>query len=213
MDRGTTSGCESMIVVGDETKQESNKKNNLSFDQKLLQLKQRHHLSSGAVSIAVDKEKLKSRRKQGLILAPPIFVAPSLLQCSNPNNYPAQAIDGDKTLVDDDPPRPQHEVNRLFELADGLLHGEEDCAPPGLKSKSSSSSSKAYTTTTRSSSSSSFVSRNRYEGLQNDDLSDTDDDRHLHSHSCSSFPMISIKPALFQLPVASRMSADPLDDL
>ena len=210
MDRGTTSGCESMIVVGDERKQGSNKKNNLGFDQKLLQLKQRHHLSSGAEE---DKGKLKSRRKQGLIIAPPIFVAPSLLQCSNPNNYPAQTIDGDKTLVDDDPPGPQHEVKRLFELADGLLHGEEDCAPPGLKSKSSSSSSKAYTTTTRSSSSSSFVSRNRYEGLQNDDLSDTDDDRHLHSHSCSSFPMISIKPALFQLPVASRMSADPLDDL
>jgi hypothetical protein len=199
----TTSGSESMIVVGDERKQGSKKKN-LTFDHKLLQLKQRHHLSSRAVSTAVklDKEQLKSRRKQGFTLAPPIIVAPNLLQCSDPNKYPAQTIDSHKTSIDDDPPGPQHEeVKQLFELADGLLHGEEDRAPPGLKPKNCSS--KAYI---------SIVSRNRFEGLQSDDLSDSDDDdRHLHSYN--SFPMISIKPALFQLPTASRVSADPLDDL
>ena len=200
----TTSGSESMIVVGDERKQESKKKN-ITFDHKLLQLKQRHHLSSGAVTTAVklDKEQLKSRRKQGFTLAPPIFVAPSLLQCSDPNKYPAQTIDSDKTSFDNDPPvGPQHEeVKQLFELADGLLHGEEDRAPPGLKPKSCSST--AYI---------SFVSRNRFEGLQNDDLTDSDDDdRHLHSYN--SFPMINIKPALFQLPAVSRVSVDPLDDL
>ena len=117
MERGTTSGSESMIVVGDETKQELYMENNLSFDQKLLQLKQRHHLSSGAVTTAVklDKEQLKSRRKQGFTLAPPIFVAPSLLQCIDPNKYPAQTIDSDKTSFDNDPPGPQHEeVKQLF---------------------------------------------------------------------------------------------------
>jgi len=196
-DSGTiTSGSESMIVVGDERKQGSKKKN-LTFDHKLLQLKQRHHLSSRAMTTAIklDKEQLKSRRKQGFTLAPPIFVAPSLLQCSDPNKYPVQTIDSDKTSIDNDPPEPQHEeVKQLFELADGLLHGEEDRAPPGLKPKSYSS--KAYI---------SFVSRNRFEGLQSDDLTDSDDDdRHLHSYN--SFPMINIKPALFQLPAVSRPS-------
>jgi len=47
-DIGASSSSDNMIVVGDERKHGS--KRNLIFDHKLSELKQRHHLSAGAVA-------------------------------------------------------------------------------------------------------------------------------------------------------------------